>query len=277
MTALIKSYAKINLFLHIIDRLENGYHDLDTIISRINLYDEIKIQDGNNFSVRYEGKFSPMINVNDNVTLLFNYLIEKELIKNKNYNITVIKNIPVGSGLGGGSSNIAAILNYLKKTNILCDSQCIHVARALGSDIEFFLEDEPAKIHGRGIVETRIKILSDMYFLIVYPNILLSTKKIFSKNKNYRAQKFDYNEQMTLKNILLYTANDLEDSALSDQTEIQSVKNFFQNDQNCQFSRMTGSGSAFFGCYQSRRDLEEAISILNNEQPSWWAYKVELI
>ena len=116
-----------------------------------------------------------------------------------------------------------------------------------------------------------------MYFLIVYPNILLSTKKIFSKNKNYRAQKFDYNEQMTLKNILLYTANDLEDSALSDQTEIQSVKNFFQNDQNCQFSRMTGSGSAFFGCYQSRRDLEEAISILNNEQPSWWAYKVELI
>ena len=277
MTALIKSYAKINLFLHIIDRLENGYHDLDTIISRINLYDEIKIQDGNNFSVRYEGKFSPMINVNDHVTLLFNYLIEKELIKNKNYNITVIKNIPVGSGLGGGSSNIAAILNYLKKTNILCDSQCIHVARALGSDIEFFLEDEPAKIHGRGIVETRIKILSDMYFLIVYPNILLSTKKIFSKNKNYRAQKFDYNEQMTLKNILLYTANDLEDSALSDQTEIQSVKNFFQNDQNCQFSRMTGSGSAFFGCYQSRRDLEEAISILNNEQPSWWAYKVELI
>ena len=277
MTTLIKSYAKINLFLHIIDRLENGYHDLDTIISRINLYDEIKIQDGNNFSVRYEGKFSPMINVNDNVTLLFNYLIEKELIKNKNYNITVIKNIPVGSGLGGGSSNIAAILNYLKKTNILCDSQCIHVARALGSDIEFFLEDEPAKIHGRGIVETRIKILSDMYFLIVYPNILLSTKKIFSKNKKYRAQKFDYNEQMTLKNILLYTANDLEDSALSDQTEIQSVKNFFQNDQNCQFSRMTGSGSAFFGCYQSRRDLEEAISILNNEQPSWWAYKVELI
>ena len=277
MTALIKSYAKINLFLHIIDRLENGYHDLDTIISRINLYDEIKIQDGNNFSVRYEGKFSPMINVNDNVTLLFNYLIEKELIKNKNYNISVIKNIPVGSGLGGGSSNIAAILNYLKKTNILCDSQCIHVARALGSDIEFFLEDEPAKIHGRGIVETRIKILSDMYFLIVYPNTILSTKKIFSKNKKYRAQKFDYNEQMTLKNILLYTANDLEDSALSDQTEIQSVKNFFQNDQNCQFSRMTGSGSAFFGCYQSRRDLEEAISILNNEQPSWWAYKVELI
>ena len=277
MTTLIKSYAKINLFLHIIDRLENGYHDLDTIISRINLYDEIKIQDGNNFSVRYEGKFSPMINEKDNVTLLFNYLIEKELIKNKNYNITVIKNIPVGSGLGGGSSNIAAILNYLKKTNILCDSQCIHVARALGSDIEFFLEDEPAKIHGRGIVETRIKILSDMYFLIVYPNILLSTKKIFSKNKKYRAQKFDYNEQMTLKNILLYTANDLEDSALSDQTEIQSVKNFFQNDQNCQFSRMTGSGSAFFGCYQSRRDLEEAISILKNEQPSWWAYKVELI
>ena len=277
MTVPIKSYAKINLFLHIIDRLENGYHDLDTIISRINLYDEIKIQDGNNFSVRYEGKFSPMINVNDNVTLLFNYLIENEFIKNKNYNITVIKNIPVGSGLGGGSSNTAAILNYLKKINILCDSQCIHVARALGSDIEFFLEDKPAKIHGRGNVETRIKIMSDMYFLIVYPNILLSTKKIFLKNKKYRAQKFIYNEQMTLKNILLDTANDLEDSALSDQKEIQSVKNFFHNDKNCQFSRMTGSGSAFFGCYQSKINLEEAISILNNEQPSWWFSQAELI
>ena len=274
---LIKSYAKINLFLHIIDRLENGYHNLDTILSRINLYDEIKIQDSNNFNIRYEGKFSPMINVNDNVTLLFNYLIENEFIKNKNYNITITKNIPVGSGLGGGSSNTAAILNYLKKINILCDSQCIHVARALGSDIEFFLEDKPAKIHGRGNVETRIKIMSDMYFLIVYPNILLSTKKIFSKNKKYRTQKFIYNEQMTLKNILLDTANDLEDSALSDQKEIQSVKNFFQNDKNCQFSRMTGSGSAFFGCYQSRINLEEAISILNNEQPSWWVSQAELI
>ena len=274
---LIKSYAKINLFLHIIDRLENGYHNLDTILSRINLHDEIKIQDSNNFNVRYEGKFSPMINVNDNVTLLFNYLIENEFIKNKNYNITIIKNIPVGSGLGGGSSNTAAILNYLKKINILCDSQCIHVARALGSDIEFFLEDKPAKIHGRGNVETRIKIMSDMYFLIVYPNIPLSTKKIFSKNKKYRAQKFIYNKQMTLKNILLNTANDLEDSALSDQKEIQSVKNFFQNDKNCQFSRMTGSGSAFFGCYQSRINLEEAISILNNEQPSWWVSQAELI
>ena len=274
---LIKSYAKINLFLHIIDRLENGYHNLDTILSRINLYDEIKIQDSNNFNVRYEGKFSPMINVNDNITLLFNYLIENEFIKNKNYNITITKNIPVGSGLGGGSSNTATILNYLKKINILCDSQCIHVARALGSDIEFFLEDKPAKIHGRGNVETRIKIMSDMYFLIVYPNILLSTKKIFSKNKKYRAQKFIYNKQMTLKNILLDTANDLEDSALSDQKEIQSVKNFFQNDKNCQFSRMTGSGSAFFGCYQSRINLEEAISILNNEQPSWWVSQAELI
>jgi len=277
LTVLIKSYAKINLFLHIIDRLENGYHNLDTILSRINLYDEIKIQDSNNFNVRYEGKFSPMINVNDNVTLLFNYLIENEFIKNKNYNITITKNIPVGSGLGGGSSNTAAILNYLKKINILCDSQCIHVARALGSDIEFFLEDKPAKIHGRGNVETRIKIMSDMYFLIVYPNILLSTKKVFSKNKKYRAQKFIYNEQMTLKNILLDTANDLEDSALSDQKEIQSVKNFFQNDKNCQFSRMTGSGSAFFGCYQNRINLEEAISILNNEQPSWWFSHAELI
>ena len=109
----IKSYAKINLFLNVVNKLDTGFHELNSVLSRIDLYDEIRIKDESSFSISYNGPFGDQVGSNDNVSRLFNYLIDKNYLKQKSFAIHVVKNIPVGSGLGGGSSNVAEIIKYL--------------------------------------------------------------------------------------------------------------------------------------------------------------------
>ena len=109
----IKSYAKINLFLNVVDKLDTGFHELNSVLSRIDLYDEIRIKDESSFSISYNGPFGDQVGSNDHISKLFNYLIDKNYLKQKSFAIHVVKNIPVGSGLGGGSSNVAEIIKYL--------------------------------------------------------------------------------------------------------------------------------------------------------------------
>ncbi len=71
----IKSYAKINLFLNVVDKLDTGFHELNSVLSRIDLYDEIRIKDESSFSISYNGPFGDQVGSNDHVSKLFNYLI----------------------------------------------------------------------------------------------------------------------------------------------------------------------------------------------------------
>ena len=137
----IKSYAKINLFLNVVDKLDTGFHELNSVLSRIDLYDEIRIKDESSFSISYNGPFGDQVGSNDHVSKLFNYLIDKNYLKQKSFAIHVVKNIPVGSGLGGGSSNVAEIIKYLIRSNLLDNSSSTEIARDLGSDIEFFIDE----------------------------------------------------------------------------------------------------------------------------------------
>ena len=131
------SPAKVNLFLNILSRDDQGYHDINSIFTHIDLNDEITISESDKFNINFLGEFSKYIKHN-NIEILFNFLIKKNLIKSDRYSIRITKNIPVGSGLGGGSSNIATVLNFLKSRKLLRDDEAIYVAKKLGSDIEFF-------------------------------------------------------------------------------------------------------------------------------------------
>ena len=116
------------------------------MLSRIDLYDEIRIKDESSFSISYNGPFGDQVGSNDHISKLFNYLIDKNYLKQKSFAIHVVKNIPVGSGLGGGSSNVAEIIKYLIRSNLLDNSSSTEIARDLGSDIEFFIDEGSALI-----------------------------------------------------------------------------------------------------------------------------------
>ena len=273
----IKSYAKINLFLNVVNKLDTGFHELNSVLSRIDLYDEIRIKDESSFSISYNGPFGDQVGSNDHVSKLFNYLIDKNYLKQKSFAIHVVKNIPVGSGLGGGSSNVAEIIKYLIRSNLLDNSSSTEIARDLGSDIEFFIDEGSALISGKGNVDQRLKINSDKHFLIIFPNVQNSTKDIFNKHSNLSGEKFSYNKDTNLDGILKGTSNELEKTALLANQEMKKIREYLDNDINCKYERMTGSGSAYFTVYEDKQKAEEAIQRISEEHPNWWTYLTRLI
>ena len=277
MLNIIKSYAKINLFLYVVNKLDTGFHELNSVLSRIDLYDEIRIKDDSSFSISYNGPYGDQVGSDDNVTKLFNYLIDKNYLKQKSFAIHVVKNIPVGSGLGGGSSNVAEIIKYLIRSDLLDNLISTEIARDLGSDIEFFIGEGSALISGKGNVDRRLKINSDKHFLIVFPNIQNSTKEIFNKHSNLSGEKFSHNNDINLDEILKGTSNELEKTALVANQEMTKVREYLDNDINCKYERMTGSGSAYFAVYEDKQKAEEAIQRISEEHPNWWTYLTRLI
>ena len=273
----IKSYAKINLFLNVVNKLDTGFHELNSVLSRIDLYDEIRIKDDSLFSISYNGPFGDQVGSDDNVSKLFNYLIDKNYLKQKSFAIHVVKNIPVGSGLGGGSSNVAEIIKYLIRSDLLDNLISTKIARDLGSDIEFFIGEGSALISGKGNVDQRLKINSDKHILIVFPNVQNSTKEIFNKHSNLSGEKFSYNNDINLDGILKGTSNELEKTALLANQEMTKVREYLGNDINCKYERMTGSGSAYFAVYEDKQKAEEAIQRISEEHPNWWTYLTRLI
>ena len=266
----LQSYAKINLFLEVIKKFKNGYHDLSSIITRISISDKIKIDTAADFSVKFIGPFCSQVSQESNIHTLFQFLLDNNFINHSNYAILIDKQIPVGSGLGGGSSNVAEILKYLMSEGALSKSQCLLVAKELGSDIEFFLEEGSALINGTGSVKRRINLFSDKIFLIIYPQILMSTKIIFEQHNILSKSNFLYEGQTQISDILQDTSNDLEKTAITLHQETGMVKQFLENDEHCEFARMTGSGSAFFGCYDDEALANDAASKIKKLYPKWW-------
>ena len=266
----LQSYAKINLFLEVIKKLKNGYHDLSSIITRISISDKIKIDTAADFSVKFIGPFCSQVSQESNIHTLFQFLLDNNFINHSNYTILIDKQIPVGSGLGGGSSNVAEILKYLMSEGALSKSQCLLAAKELGSDIEFFLEEGSALITGAGSVKRRINLFSDKIFLIIYPQILMSTKIIFEQHNILSKSNFLYEGQTQISDILQDTSNDLEKTAITLHQETGMVKQFLENDEHCEFARMTGSGSAFFGCYDDEALANDAASKIKKLYPKWW-------
>ena len=266
----LQSYAKINLFLEVIKKLKNGYHDLSSIITRISISDKIKIDTAADFSVKFIGPFCSQVSQESNIHTLFQFLLDNNFINHSNYAILIDKQIPVGSGLGGGSSNVAEILKYLMSEGALSKSQCLLAAKELGSDIEFFLEEGSALINGTGSVKRRINLFSDKIFLIIYPQILMSTKIIFEQHNILSKSNFLYEGQTQISDILQDTSNDLEKTAITLHQETGMVKQFLENDEHCEFARMTGSGSAFFGCYNDEAFANDAAYKIKKLHPKWW-------
>jgi len=275
----LKSFAKINLFLEVIGKYENNFHIINSIVSRINIYDEISIKKSKELTVSFKGQFGSLVK-NNNIDLLFENLIQEKLIDDAGFTIEIDKNIPVGSGLGGGSSNVATILNYLEDNAYIEKEEKLLVSRKIGSDIEFFLEENPALISGKGEVESRFMIPSDEFVLLIYPQKILSTREVYSQSKIIDKKsifKTDESNQLLLQEVMLDTSNSLEESAIKICKEILEIKNILISDKQCQYARMSGSGSCYFGIYKSEKDAKKAEKDLLNHHSEWWTCVTKLI
>ena len=268
----LKSFAKVNLFLHVLNKREDGYHNILSLLSRIDLFDTITIEKSSKLEIIYTGLQSNEI-VDDNILKLFNLLKEKDLIKNFNPKITIDKKIPIGSGLGGGSSNVATIINALKDLKIFKDNiDIISIARELGSDIEFFTYNQSALVNNKGSVVNLIDIEKPQNILLVNPRVNLSTAEVFKLNKSY-SKKIDLNISTPLRDIekiMHFTLNELEDSAIELCPDIHVIKNEMKKQKNLVVARMSGSGSTYFGIFEDKQATLLAKEYFIKNYPHWW-------
>ena len=275
----IKSFCKINLSLKITKKLSNGYHNIASMITFCNLYDIITIRKTKKKkdSINFYGKFKNGINNKENtITKTLDILRKNNLIKKNNFKIRIKKNIPHGSGLGGGSSNAAYLLNYLNLSMKLKlgKNRLNKIARKIGFDVPIILEKKNTFLTGKNNKILRIKKKLNLNILIVYPNLRCSTKLMYKKNKKISFLKSKFNFYNMNKNkimhVLLNENNDLQNIAIKIYPKIGSTIRLIEAQKGCYFSRITGSGSACIGVFSSMKYAIIAKRFVKRKYPKFW-------
>jgi len=246
------AYAKINLGLHIQERLPTGYHTLETGFCFLEWNDRFTICRDNEMSLTIPGTNIPVDNSNlimKAVQTLRNY----GNLKN-NYHIKVDKRIPVGAGLGGGSSNAALTLRMLNKIESLglSDEHLVELSRDIGADVAFFIKGEPGIGTGLGNDISLVDIQPNLWILTVFPNFESSTAEAYSYcdpavEHDISVEKilteYDPDEWRYLLD------NDLELAVIPRHKMIGDLRDQLY-EFGAVYAAMSGSGSSVFGLFE---------------------------
>jgi len=252
---LIKSYAKVNLGLKILEHLPDDYHAIFTIMQEIDLYDTIQIQKNNSGQITINCNGPVKVpNGPDNLCVKAAKLIFENYQINYGLDISLIKNIPVGAGLGGGSSNAATILcglNDIFSLNI--SNQNLHdLAFQLGCDVPFFVNGGIQISEGKGEKLTALDLnLTEHFILLIHPNFNISTKWAYSFFKNNLVDNFDCDKFRSFQDNLDWELfeNDFENIIKSTYPEVVEIRKILES-QSSLFVSLSGSGSTMFGVFK---------------------------
>ena len=275
----ITSFAKVNLFLKVINKRPDGYHEIFSLMSLIDMHDLITLDvsgqlnfDKLSIEAICENKFVPKDE--NNLAVKAAKLFFENLNKKVNLKIKIDKKIPIGAGLGGGSSNAASVLLGLNKyyNFVFSHEKLIDIGLKIGADVPFFIFGSPAIASGIGEKLEKYqeaKSLETLNLVIVYPNFSISTKEIY-KNFNFELTKsnkktnkffFDKKTKFHVK----YMYNDLEKSVkILNYHEIDLIKQklIYLEANN---AIMSGSGSCVFGVFTNYKKAQKAFCFLNQE------------
>jgi len=275
----IKSYCKINLSLRVIKKLNNNYHNIISLITFCDLHDVISISKtrSSRDKISFSGKFKKGINKKSNtVTKILNLLRRAKLLENQTFKINIRKNIPHGSGLGGGSSNAADLLNYFnsKMKLKLSKKKIKQLANQVGFDVPINLERQNTLLTGKKDEILRLNQKFKLNLLIVYPNLICSTKRIYEKNKKISLSTpqsfFCIKNNKKLINLLKNENNDLEETVIKIYPKVKKIIEYIKSIKGCHFSRITGSGSACIGIFSNMKNAIYAQKLIKLKYPNYW-------
>ena len=276
----ILSPAKINLFLKITGKRPDGYHDLVSLMCCVGLYDTVSLSFGvkeTSVSCRYPDVPEDETNLAAAAaSLFFNTLNINDGVK-----ISIEKQIPVGAGLGGGSSNAAAVFLGLNRYygDAFSQEKLISMGRSIGADVPFFIFRKPAIVSGIGETLNAYQGLESFKVLLVFPGFGISTAKVY-KNLNLGLT----NCKKKLRSFLLnkqsfdpgcHLCNDLEPSAASMYPVIFTVKEALLK-HGALGALMSGSGSTVFGLFSDSHTAFKANRALAAND-KWQLYLVDMI
>ncbi len=257
--------AKINLFLHINSKRADGYHNLQTIFQLLDYGDEIT------FSLRDDSEINRIygnetISPDKDLILLSAHTLKKYSKTVSGVDIGVIKKIPTGSGLGGGSSNAATVLIALNDLwNLkLPKSELFDISQTLGADVPVFVNGHSVWAEGKGDILTPIN-LPRFFYLVVSINKHISTQEIFAHKALTMSP---VQRKISDFSLVSNPHNDCLDAAIELEGEIQQALNHLDSTENhLGIARMTGSGCCVFIAFENKED-----AVLANEKlPTRWS------
>ena len=253
----INTYAKINLNLKISKDIEDGLHNISSLIVPIDLYDSIEIKETNadvdKIQFDKEG-----ISEENTISKSLNLLRSRSNLPGF-FHIIIKKNIPIEAGLGGGSSNAAGIISTLTKKYNLQMPTYREIAVNVGSDVPFFITGKPANIFGIGDIVNPENLQRDINMILVVPNEKISTKDAFSMFDELSQDNLEINEYEGLKIF-----NDFWIPAQTLQPNLLKIKNNLESITNLEFY-LSGSGSSMFSLGDTE-ELTKKIDLIDLNQ-----------
>lgn len=252
MTWIANSYGKINLGLHVLERLSTGYHVIETGFCFIEWCDRFEVEPASDYKLTMSEKSIP-VNEKNLITKAYKAFETYVGLKNQ-YHINVIKNIPAGAGLGGGSSNAALTIRMLNKMENagLSDKDMVDISRDLGADIPFFIYGTPGFGSGLGQDIESMDIQPNAWIVSVYPGFESSTAEAYkhcepNPNPDFSLKNVLLEEEMDQWQVLLQ--NDLEPPVIARNELIGNIKDQMI-DIGAIYAAMSGSGSTVFGIFE---------------------------
>lgn len=272
-----KAYAKINFGLRVLPKLDGEFHNIESIFQTIDLFDELIVTPTSKKSCIVQCD-SMRLPENNTLKKAYDAFCETTGVNSVGVNVKLIKGIPSGGGLGGGSSDAAALIRVLQKLSgiVLNDEQLDFIASKTGSDVFFFMHcDEKgsgcALVSGRGEIIRKINPRSDLFLVMIFPKVSSSTKEAynlvddaFTKGKIIKGPDFKDFESIYRKSVNEWTFINTFTPVIAD--KYKDIRKAIDdlNNAGCCYAEMSGSGSTVYGAFTMRQQAESVSNLLAN-------------
>ena len=262
------SPAKVNLFLKVVSKRPDGYHNIVSIVDIISLFDVIRIEEIPDDIVSVKDDKGVLPDGMANTMYRAVIALKERFNIRSGVSVYIEKHIPIGSGLGGPSSNAATVLRELTKIwgIQISETELKEIGSNVGADVPLFLYGKPCVMRGIGSVISPIELPS-LWYLIVYPNVSISTRRVYeglkivlTKKQNDIKLVAKFNNALEISAIL---ENDLERVGILLCPSIQTIKQRLI-EAGAQGTLMSGSGSSVFGIFETEEGAIKASASLTN-------------
>ena len=275
--------AKINLALHVTGRRPDGYHELDSLVVFAEIGDTVEAfaADGEAVAppLAIEGPFgAALAGASDNLVHRASEALASAGVELPALVLRLIKNLPVASGIGGGSADAAATLRLLAALapSLPPPGTISSIAAMLGSDVPMCLHSVSLRARGRGEAIEPWLGLPRLPMVLVNPGIAISTPRVFERlARRDNPPIGEVPAQFVTPSALALwlrdaTRNDLETPAISEAPVIAAAEAALLGTDGCLMARMSGSGATLFGLYADESAADRAAAALAEARPSWW-------
>ena len=278
----VKAFAKINLCLDVLRRKENGYHEVEMVMTNVDIFDVLEIKELEEKKIFLKSYNTDLAMDESNLIYKAIALLQKETGKTFGVEVLLEKNIPMEAGMAGGSADAAATLKAVNELFALgvSDERLLELGASLGADIPFCIMGGTVLASGIGEKLRRLSPLPKMKLLIVKPKAGLSTKKVYESLDIDGLNKAGFIHKDVGEMVSVIESDE------ADKTKIEKIAGRLNNilevpsirllpliadikqkmlDNNCLGALMSGSGTAIFGIYENDEDMIKTKEILEKD------------